>query len=135
MTNERQETQKEIEKVVKTYLDGLYEGDTEKLARVFHPTSALTGDIGGELTIMPRDKWLDMVRNRPSPKAQNLSRHDEILQVDIAGPTTAFVKVKCAIPPRFFTDYLSLLKIDGRWQVAQKVFATETREAARVAAE
>jgi hypothetical protein len=38
------------------------------------------------------------------------------------------VKLNCAIPPRFFTDQLSLLKIDGRWQIAQKVFATEIRE-------
>jgi hypothetical protein len=28
------------------------------------------------------------------------------------------------IPPRYFTDYLNLLKIDGRWVVAQTVFAT-----------
>ena len=131
MTNER----KAIEEVVQTYLDGLYEGDTQKLARVFHETSALTGDIDGKLTIVPRDQWLAAVKNRPSPKSQNLSRHDEILEIDIAGPTTAFVKVKCAIPPRFFTDYLSLLKLDGRWQVAQKIYAAETREAARVAAE
>jgi putative lumazine-binding protein len=124
MTNER----KAIEEAVQTYLDGLYEGDTQKLARVFHETSALTGDIDGKLTIVPRDKWLDAVKNRPSPKSQNLSRHDEILEIDIAGPTTAFVKVKCAIPPRFFTDQLSLLKIDGRWQVAQKVFMTELSE-------
>ena len=130
MTNER----KAIEEAVQTYLDGLYEGDAQKLARVFHETSALTGDIDGKLTIVPRDQWLDAVKNRPSPKSQNLSRHDEILEIDIAGPTTAFVKVKCAIPPRFFTDYLSFLKIDGRWQVAQKIYAAETREAARVAA-
>ena len=124
MTNER----KAIEEAVQTYLDGLYEGDTQKLARVFHETSALTGDIDGKLTIVPRDKWLEAVKNRPSPKSQNLSRHDEILEIDIAGPTTAFVKVKCAIPPRFFTDYLCFLKIGGRWQVAQKVFATDLRE-------
>ncbi len=128
MTNEQQE-RKAIEKAVQTYLDGLYEGDTEKLASVFHPTSALTGDIDGKFTIVPRDQWLEAVRNRPSPMSRNLSRHDEIVQIDVAGPTTAFVKVKCAIPPRFFTDYLSLLKVDGRWQVAQKVFATEIREA------
>ena len=131
MTNER----KAIEEAVQTYLGGLYEGDTQKLARVFHETSALTGDIDGKLTIVPRDQWLDAVRNRPSPKSKNQARHDEILQIDIAGPTTAFVKVKCALPPRFFTDYLSFLKIDGRWQVAQKIYAAETREAARVAAE
>jgi Putative lumazine-binding len=117
----------QIEAAAKTYLDGLYEGDAEKIASVFHPTSRLTYEEGGKLTLLPRDQWLELVRGRPSPKSRGLSRHDEILQIDQASPTTAFVKLKCAIPPRFFTDYLSLLKIDGKWQVAQKVFTTETR--------
>ena len=80
---------------------------------------------------MPRDQWLEAVSNRPSPKSQSLSRHDEILRSTSPARPPAFVKVKCAIPPRFFTDYLSFLKIDGRWQVAQKIYAAETREAAQ----
>jgi hypothetical protein len=117
----------QIETAVKTYLDGLYEGDAEKLASVFHPTSCLTYEEAGKLIVLPREQWLGLVRGRPSPKSRDLARHDEILQIDRASPTMAFVKLKCAIPPRFFTDYLSLLKIDGKWQVAQKVYATETR--------
>jgi hypothetical protein len=38
----------------------------------------------------------------------------------------ALVKVKCQMPPRYFTDLLSFLKVDGKWVVAQKVFMTET---------
>ena len=117
-----------IEAAVKTYLDGLYEGDAEKLASVFHPTSSLTYEENGALTPLPRDQWLEAVRNRPSPQSRGLSRHDQVLQIDQASPTTAFVKLKCAIPPRFFTDYLCMLKIENRWQVAQKVFATERRD-------
>lgn len=116
-----------IEATVQAYLDGLYEGDTDKIARAFHPTSALTDCRDGKINIVPRDAWLEMVRKRPSPKAQGLPRHDKILSIDRTGPLTAMVKLNCAIPPRFFTDYLSLLKIDGRWQVVQKVYATETR--------
>lgn len=116
-----------IETTVRTYLDGLYEGDADKLAAAFHPTSALTQSANGELKILPRDEWLAWVRARPSPKAQGLARHDRILSTDRVGPTMAAVKVQCAIPPRFFVDLLSLLKIDGRWQIAQKVFQTETR--------
>jgi Putative lumazine-binding len=78
--------------------------------------------------VKPRDPCLDIVRNRPSRLALGLARHDEVPSVDIVGPTMAFVKLKCAIPPRYFTDMLSLLKIDGRWQVAQKVFLTETKD-------
>jgi hypothetical protein len=113
-----------IQATVQLYLDGLYEGDAEKLAASFHPTSALTYEADGKITILPRDEWLAAVRARPSPQSQGLPRHDEILTIDQSSPTAAFVKLKCAIPPRFFTDYLSLLKVEGRWQVAQKVFAT-----------
>ena len=117
-----------IRAAVQTYLDGLYEGDADKLAAVFHPTSALTQWQDGELKITPRDAWLDAVRNRPSPQARGLARSDEILAIEQIGPAMAHVKLRCAIPPRHFTDLLSLLKIDGRWQVAQKVFMTELRE-------
>lgn len=115
---------KAIEQSVQTYLDGLYEGDAEKLASVFHDTSALTYEQDGKLTVLPRDLWLKAVRQRGSPQSKGLARDDTILLIDQAGPTTALVKVKCQIPPRYFTDYLSLLKVDGRWVVAQKVFAT-----------
>ena len=117
----------DIEDVIKAYLDGLYEGDTEKLGRAFHPTSALTFVNDGKLTVVPRDERFAAVNNRPKPKDQGLARHDEVLTIDILDDRTAFVKLKCAIPPRFFTDLLSLLKIDGRWQVAQKVFTVEVR--------
>jgi hypothetical protein len=113
-----------IEQTVQTYLDGLYEGDADKLASVFHETSALTYEQDGKLTVLPREQWLKAVRERPAPKAKGLARDDTILLIDQSGPTTAFAKVKCQIPPRFFTDYLNLLKVDGRWVVAQKVFAT-----------
>jgi hypothetical protein len=113
-----------IEQTVQTYLDGLYEGDADKLASVFHETSALTYEQDGKLTVLSREQWLSWVRERPKPKDKGLARDDVILMIDQAGPTTALVKVKCQIPPRFFTDYLSLLKVDGRWLVAQKVFAT-----------
>jgi hypothetical protein len=118
-----------IQATVQLYLDGLYEGDAEKLAASFHPTSALTYEADGKITILPRDEWLAAVRARPSPQSQGLSRQDEILTIDQSSPTAAFVKLKCAIPPRFFTDYLSLLKVEGRWQVAQKVFATRLDKA------
>ena len=118
-----------IEGVIQSYLDGLYESDADKIASAFHPTSALTSvSSDGELVITPRDKWLEMVRTRPSPKQRGLPRHDQVLTIDLVSPTMAYVKLKCAIPPRFFTDQLSLLKIDGSWQIAQKVFTTEMRE-------
>ena len=118
----------EIERTINNYFDGLYDGDADKLASVFHETSALTYEQNGKLVVLPLDAWLKAVRERPSSKSRNLARDDAILTIDQSGPNTAFVKVKCQIPPRYFTDYLNLLKIDGSWKVAQKIFATDTRE-------
>jgi len=117
-----------IEAVVRTYLDGLYEGDTEKLAAAFHPHSELRSEKDGALAEVKRDAWLEAVRTRPNPKAQGLTRHDRILAIDLAGPELAVVKLNCAIPPRFFTDVLVLLKLEGGWRIVSKAFRTETRE-------
>jgi Putative lumazine-binding len=123
-TDERQA----IEQAVQTYFDGLYEGDADKLASVFHDSSALTWEQDGKLAVWTLAEWLKAVRGRPSPKAKGLARDDAILWLDQSGPATAFVKVRCQIPPRYFTDYLSLLKVGGRWAVAQKVFSTVVRD-------
>ena len=116
-----------IEATIQTYFDGLYEGDTVKHASVFHPTSSLTWDQEDKLMVISRDAWLQAVRDRPSSKSRELARDDAILLIDQSGPTTAFVRVKCQIPPRYFTDYLSLIKVEGRWQIVQKVYAFEVR--------
>ncbi len=113
---------------VQDYLDALYEGDADKLASIFLPSSALTQVFDGELRITPRDEWLAAVRARPKPKETGLAREDHILTLDLIGPTLAHVKVKCQLPPRYFTDILSFVKHEGRWRVAQKVFMTEVRD-------
>lgn len=116
-----------ITRLVQTYFDGLYEADAAKLESIFLPTSALAEVSNGKLSVTPRDAWLDAVRNRTSAKSQGLERGDRILALEINGPTMAYVKVNCQLPPRYFTDQLSLLKVDGQWKVAQKVYQTTTR--------
>lgn len=117
----------QIEAVVWTYLDGLYEGDADKIARAFHPVSHLYAEADGEVSDEPRDNWLDRVRKRPSPKSQGAARHDRIVAIDQSGPVNAFAKVECAIPPRFFVDYLTLIKTGAGWRIVAKAYKTETR--------
>lgn len=116
-----------IEKVIWTYLDGLHEGDTKKLAAAFHEVSHLYSAGGDGVADLPRAKWLEMVGSRPSAKSQGLPRTDRIVSIDQSGPETAFVKVECAIPLRFFTDYLLLLKASGQWRIVSKSFRTDVR--------
>ena len=117
-----------IEQTLQTYFDGLYEGDADKLASIFHEAAALTFEQDGRITVLPLAQWLKAVRERPAPRARDLARDDAVLLIDQSGPTTAFAKVRCQIPPRYFTDYLTLLKADGRWQVISKSFHTVTKD-------
>jgi hypothetical protein len=116
-----------IQAQTQVYFDGLYEGDADKIASVFLPSSSLTQSVDNALKATPRDEWLAAVRTRPSPKAQGLTRDDLILTIDLVSPTLALVKVKCQMPPRYFTDLLNFVKLDDRWMVAQKIFTTEMR--------
>ena len=49
---------------------------------------------------------------------------------EFAGPVTALVRLHCAIGPRYFTDLLTLIHLDGRWQIIAKVFHYEETGAA-----
>lgn len=118
-----------IEDVVRTYLDGLYEGDGGKIAAAFHPVSHLYNVVEGGVVDVPRAAWLARIAGRASPSAQGLAREDRILAIDMAGEDTACVKVNCCIPPRYFTDYLLLIKTAEGWRIVAKSFHTEERPA------
>jgi len=118
----------EIERTIQTYFDGLYEGSVEKLAAAFHPVSHLYSEKDGGVVDLPREQWFEMVRNRPSAASRGLARDDRILMLDISGPETAFVKVACQLPPRYFTDYLVLNRTSEGWRIVSKVYRFETRE-------
>lgn len=117
-----------VEKVISTYLDGLYEGDTGKLAQAFHEVSHLYSVSDGGVADVPREKWFEFVKGRASPQSKGLKRTDRIVSIDFSGPETAFVKVECSIHPRYFTDYLTLLKLNGGWKVVSKTYRTDVRE-------
>jgi len=116
-----------ITKTVWTYLDGLYEGDPQKLASAFHEVSHLYAAGPEGVIDVPRADWLKSVANRPSPKSRALERTDRIVSIDLSGPETACVKVECAIPPRYFTDYLTLVKLREGWRIISKTFRTSVR--------
>ncbi len=116
----------DLEEALQTYFDGLYEGDTAKLGRLFHDVAHLFYVTDGNLGDMSREQWFDMVRSRKSAQSQDLRRHDWVVQIDRSSPTTAFAKVQCQIPPRYFTDYLTFVKLAEGWRIVSKTFHTET---------
>ena len=113
--------------LAKTYCDAAYEMDADKFASIFDPSCSVTkAGEDGNVSVTPIEVWLAGVRSMKAPKLQGLERHDEILSIDVVREL-ALLKLKLQIPPRYFTDLLSCLKVDGTWRIVQKVTAVETR--------
>ena len=113
--------------LAKTYCDAAYEMDADKFASVFHPSCSVTkAGEDGNVSVTPIEMWLAGVRSLKAPKLQGLERHDEILSIDVVREL-ALLTLKLQIPPRYFTDLLSCLKVDGTWRIVQKVTTVETR--------
>jgi Putative lumazine-binding len=112
----------EIVEVLGVYFDGLYHSDTKRLGRVFHPKAIYACATEGKLLHLGMDEYFPIVDKRPSPASRNEVRRDRIVSIEFAGPVTAFARVECAIGPKFFTDLLTFVRIDGRWRIISKVF-------------
>lgn len=115
-----------LRSLAQTYFDAAYEMDVDKFASIFHPSSSVTkvGD-DGNVSVTPIATWLAAVRSLKAPKQQGLERQDQILSIDVEGEL-ALLKLKLQIPPRYFTDMLSCLKVNGTWKIAQKVMTSKT---------
>jgi Putative lumazine-binding len=113
--------------VLSDYFDGLYHSDTARLARVFHPDARYVCATGGTLLHLGMKEYFPIVDKRPSPASRNEPRADQIVSIEFAGPVTAFARVNCAIGERFFTDLLTFVFVDGRWQLISKVFHYDLR--------
>jgi len=111
-----------IHELLTRYFDGLYNSDAELLSGVFHPLATYACATDGSLTHLDMTTYLPMVAKRESPAARHEPRTDAVRSITFAGPVTALAQVECSIGPKHFTDLLSLVHVEGRWQIIAKVF-------------
>ena len=118
-----------VEAVVQDYFDALYEGDADKMSTVFEASADLRWVEKGELQVLTVPDWLERIRKRPSGKAEGKAREDFIVTIDRSDDNTAFVKVRCQLPPRYFTDYLVAMKLKDGWKIVSKSYRYDLRDA------
>lgn len=116
-----------IHSTLELYLDGLYHSDTQRLAKVFHPQAVYATAVGEQPIVWRMEQYFPAVDARPAPAASGQARTDRVLSIELIGPVTALVKLQCAIAPRHFIDLVTLLRVDGRWQIVSKVFHYDVR--------
>jgi hypothetical protein len=120
----------EVIRAMSHYFDGLYHSDTARLAKVFHPRARYACATDGSLVHLGMDEYFPIVEKRPSPASHGEARTDRIVSIEFAGPVTAFVRAECRIGPKQFTDLLTLVRLEGRWQILSKVFHYDMHDGA-----
>jgi hypothetical protein len=123
-----EDTERTLRALAQVYFDAAYDMDAERFETIFHPLSAVTriGD-DGEVSVMPIEAWLAGVRNAAAPRELELERKDEVVAIDVSD-NIALVKLRLQMPPRYFTDLLSCLKVQGDWKIVQKVMSVDVHQ-------
>jgi hypothetical protein len=111
-----------IEAMLSDYFDAMHTQDMVKFDRVFHKDVVLYSAQTGELNIRPYVVYREAVVNRESPQSKGEARNDRILMIDEISDTAALAKVQLEMFGGVMQDYLSLIHIDGRWQIISKVW-------------
>ena len=114
----------QIENVLRRYLDLLYNSDTNLIETVFLPEATVNSVADGKIVSIDMVGFRERIAGRQSPASIGEKRDDKIIMVDISSPTTAMAKVECMILKNQYTDYLSFIKVSGKWGIISKVFHT-----------
>ena len=105
-----------IEKVLNDYMIGGMERDAERVVSAFHPQAMMKYIRDGAYKEVNAREFFGA--GKPGPK---LERTNEIVSIDITGHA-AVAKIALKYKDKQFTDYMTLLKIDGQWLIINKSF-------------
>ncbi len=104
---------------VQLYFQGHATGNGDYFRKAFHADAKLFWVKDGALAQRTSTEFVAGAAGKPADDEARRVR--TIAMIDIAGDA-AIAKVELAYPDATLVDYLSLLKIDGKWVVINKIF-------------
>lgn len=113
--------------IEESYLQGaLNKMNTDAMLKGYHPDFAIFYSEGETLQRLVLTDWIALVeeyKNDPQKNRSGLrSMRYEIDQVDVTNDA-AFAKIKLYRNHTLvFTDYLTLLKFNGKWKIVTKIY-------------
>ena len=110
---------KQIRQVIGVYFRGHATANADTMRAAFLPTAHIEGIRNGAFTSWTVDQYVAGFRGKPAPDEATRTRVIDI--VDRTG-TAAMVKATLKHGATTFTDYFVLLKSDGKWLIANKVY-------------
>ncbi|MCA1920470.1 MAG: nuclear transport factor 2 family protein [Flavobacterium piscis] len=106
------------------YVQGLKTGSIAELKKTFHQNAIMYGHLGDDLSQGSIDNLYTYVEKFGA--APNIKTNLTVLHKT---PTTAIVRIEMEhdAADEDFTDYHSLIKINGEWKVISKLFHLYTK--------
>ena len=104
------------------YFNGIYEGDLNALQNILNPGTLLFGDVKGKPYSKTLDEYLDVVKNRQSPKDSGKPFKGTIHSINIIN-SIAIAKVHVKMYDFEYDEFLSFHKIDNRWVIVNKMMS------------
>jgi hypothetical protein len=116
-----------IRRTVQYYFDGGKNRDSVTLRKAFHPDARMLFARDGKLVVVPIGEYIARVAESKLKPGEVDSTRRRVTAVDVAGDA-ALATVELERPDALVTDYMSLLKVEGRWMIVNKIFARESRQ-------
>ena len=113
-----------VRQAIEYYFQGHATGNGEHHKKAFHPEAKLFWIREGQFTQRTSAEYIAGSSGKPA--ADEAQRKRSITMIDITG-NAAVAKVVLDYPQVRFTDYMSLLKIDGEWKIVNKTFVAEQK--------
>lgn len=108
-----------VRAAIEQYFRGHATADGGEMRQAFLPTAHIEGIRNGELVSWTVEEYASRFNGKPA--ADEASRVRRIDSVDIAG-TAAMARATLVHGATTFVDYFVLLKVDGAWKIANKVY-------------
>ena len=116
-----------IRQTVQYYFDGGKNRDSLTLRKAFHPEARMLFARDGKLVVVPIGEYITRVGSESLKPGEVDSTERKVVSVDVMGDA-AVAKLELKRPNAVLTDYMSLLKVDGRWLIVNKIFTRDMRE-------
>ena len=113
-----------VRQAIEHYFLGHATGQGEHFRKVFHPDAKLFAVREGKYWQRTSEEYISGAPGKPA--ADEAQRKRSIESIDISG-NAAIAKIVLDYPQMKFTDYMSLLKIDGEWRIVNKTFYAEPK--------